>query len=114
MEGLREGLYLLPHQALSGQLEAVVERTEDFTDSAYTSHEHREGILQLCQLARQDTDQLITAWMEAVCGRSQGIHAHINTQTCIHTSTETHRDTQTCIQVLTQICDRYVLIRLHG
>uniref|UniRef100_A0A674EGA8 Alpha-catulin n=1 Tax=Salmo trutta TaxID=8032 RepID=A0A674EGA8_SALTR len=65
VEGLREGLYLLPHQALSGQLEAVVERTEDFTDSAYTSHEHREGILQLCQLARQDTDQLITAWMEA-------------------------------------------------
>ncbi|KAM9415865.1 alpha-catulin-like isoform 6-T6 [Salvelinus alpinus] len=65
VEGLREGLYLLPHQALSGQLEAVVERMEDFTDSAYTSHEHREGILQLCQLARQDTDQLITAWMEA-------------------------------------------------
>uniref|UniRef100_A0A8C7DHH3 Catenin alpha like 1 n=1 Tax=Oncorhynchus kisutch TaxID=8019 RepID=A0A8C7DHH3_ONCKI len=65
VEGLREGLYLLPHQALSGQLEAVVERTEDFTDSAYTSHEHREGILQLCQLARQDTDQLITDWMEA-------------------------------------------------
>uniref|UniRef100_A0A8C7PNW9 Alpha-catulin n=1 Tax=Oncorhynchus mykiss TaxID=8022 RepID=A0A8C7PNW9_ONCMY len=65
VEGLREGLYLLPHQALSGQLEAVVERTEDFTDSAYTSHEHREGILQLCQLVRQDTDQLITAWMEA-------------------------------------------------
>ncbi|XP_071231363.1 alpha-catulin-like isoform X3 [Salvelinus alpinus] len=65
VEGLREGLYLLPHQALSGQLEAVVERMEDFTDSAYTSHEHREGILQLCQLARQDTDQLITAWIEA-------------------------------------------------
>ena len=90
MEGLREGLYLLPHQALSGQLEAVVERTEDFTDSAYTSHEHREGILQLCQLVRQDTDQLITAWMEAVCGRSQGIHAHINT----HMHTHKHRDTQ--------------------
>ncbi|XP_041759651.1 alpha-catulin-like isoform X1 [Coregonus clupeaformis] len=66
VEGLREGLYSLPHQALSGQLEAVVERTEDFTDSAYTSHEHRKGILQLCQLARQDTDQLIAAWMEAL------------------------------------------------
>ncbi|XP_041739440.1 alpha-catulin isoform X2 [Coregonus clupeaformis] len=65
VEGLREGLYSLPHQALSGQLDAVVERTEDFTDSAYTSHEHREGILQLSQLARQDTDQLIAAWMEA-------------------------------------------------
>uniref|UniRef100_A0A674DGY7 Catenin (cadherin-associated protein), alpha-like 1 n=1 Tax=Salmo trutta TaxID=8032 RepID=A0A674DGY7_SALTR len=66
VEGLREGLYSLPQQALSDQLEAVVERTEDFTDSAYTSHEHREGILQLCQLARQDTDQLIVAWREAL------------------------------------------------
>uniref|UniRef100_A0A8C8C6Y3 Alpha-catulin n=1 Tax=Oncorhynchus tshawytscha TaxID=74940 RepID=A0A8C8C6Y3_ONCTS len=66
VEGLHEGLYSLPQQALSDQLEAVVERTEDFTDSAYTSHEHREGILQLCQLARQDTDQLIAAWREAL------------------------------------------------
>uniref|UniRef100_A0A8C7PQY8 Alpha-catulin n=1 Tax=Oncorhynchus mykiss TaxID=8022 RepID=A0A8C7PQY8_ONCMY len=66
VEGLHEGLYSLPQQALFDQLEAVVERTEDFTDSAYTSHEHREGILQLCQLARQDTDQLIAAWREAL------------------------------------------------
>uniref|UniRef100_A0A3P8Z170 Alpha-catulin n=1 Tax=Esox lucius TaxID=8010 RepID=A0A3P8Z170_ESOLU len=70
VEGLREGLYSLPHQALSGQLEAVVERTEDFTDSAYTSHEHREGILHLCQIARQDTDRLIAAW-----GDAQSLHA---------------------------------------
>ncbi|KAL0961909.1 hypothetical protein UPYG_G00333240 [Umbra pygmaea] len=70
VESLREGLYSLPPQALSAQLEAVVERTEDFTDSAYTSHEHREGILHLCRLTRQDTDQLIVAWVEA-----QTVHA---------------------------------------
>ncbi|KAM6958998.1 alpha-catulin isoform 1-T1 [Aplochiton taeniatus] len=65
VEGLREGLYSLPPQSLSGQLEAVVERTEDFTDSAYTSHEQRQAILQLCQLARQDTQQLLDTWMES-------------------------------------------------
>ncbi|KAJ7991783.1 hypothetical protein DPEC_G00287450 [Dallia pectoralis] len=70
VEALREGLYSFPTQVLSGQLEAVVERTEDFTDSAYTSHEHREGILHLCQLARQDTHQLIAAWKDA-----QSLHA---------------------------------------
>ena len=51
---------------MGGQLEVLVERTEDFTDSAYTSHEQRQAILGLCQLARQDTQQLVHAWVEAV------------------------------------------------
>lgn len=59
VEGLREGLSSLPPQSLLAQLEQVVERTEDFTDSAYTSHEHRQDILQLCQLTRQETLQLV-------------------------------------------------------
>ncbi|XP_029022970.1 alpha-catulin isoform X2 [Betta splendens] len=65
VECLRENLYSLSPQSVSSQLEALVERTEDFTDSAYTSHEQRQAILSLCQLARQDTQQLVHAWVEA-------------------------------------------------
>ncbi|KAM9385571.1 alpha-catulin [Pholidichthys leucotaenia] len=70
VECLRENLHCLSSQSLSSQLEALVERTEDFTDSAYTSHEQRQAILGLCQLVRQDTQQLVQAWVEA-----QSIHA---------------------------------------
>ncbi|XP_040908985.1 alpha-catulin [Toxotes jaculatrix] len=70
VECLRENLYSLSPQSVGSQLEALVERTEDFTDSAYTSHEQRQAILSLCQLARQDTQQLMHAWIEA-----QSIHA---------------------------------------
>ncbi|XP_038580717.1 alpha-catulin isoform X2 [Micropterus salmoides] len=65
VECLRENLYSLSPQSMGSQLEALVERTEDFTDSAYTSHEQRQAILGLCQLARQDTQQLVHAWVEA-------------------------------------------------
>uniref|UniRef100_H3CBU6 Catenin (cadherin-associated protein), alpha-like 1 n=1 Tax=Tetraodon nigroviridis TaxID=99883 RepID=H3CBU6_TETNG len=65
VERLREHSHALSPQNLSGQLEALVERTEDFTDSAYTSHEQRQGILGVCQLVRQDTEQLVHAWAEA-------------------------------------------------
>lgn len=67
VECLRENLYSSTPQSMTSQLEALVERTEDFTDSAYTSHEQRQAILGLCQLARQDTQQLVHAWVEAVC-----------------------------------------------
>ncbi|XP_041811515.1 alpha-catulin isoform X2 [Chelmon rostratus] len=65
VECLRENLYTSSPQSVGSQLEALVERTEDFTDSAYTSHEQRQAILGLCQLARQDTQQLVHAWVEA-------------------------------------------------
>ncbi|XP_044028377.1 alpha-catulin [Siniperca chuatsi] len=70
VECLRENLYSLSPQSMGSQLEVLVERTEDFTDSAYTSHEQRQAILGLCQLARQDTQQLVHAWSEA-----QSVHA---------------------------------------
>lgn len=70
VECLRENLYSLSPQGMGSQLEALVERTEDFTDSAYTSHEQRQAILGLCQLAHQDTQQLVHAWVEA-----QSVHA---------------------------------------
>lgn len=67
MECLRENLNSPSPQSIGSQLEALVERTEDFTDSAYTSHEQRQAILGLCQLARQEAQQLVQAWAEAVC-----------------------------------------------
>ncbi|XP_060948645.1 alpha-catulin isoform X1 [Limanda limanda] len=70
VESLRENLYSSSPQSVGSQLEALVERTEDFTDSAYTSHEQRQAILSVCQLARQDTQQLMNAWIEA-----QSVHA---------------------------------------
>ncbi|TSK31447.1 Alpha-catulin [Bagarius yarrelli] len=65
VEGLRESLYQVPCETIAAQLEALIEQTEDFTDSAYTSHEQRESILQLCQTTRQETKQLISAWSQA-------------------------------------------------
>ncbi|XP_056270737.1 alpha-catulin [Pseudoliparis swirei] len=65
VECLRENLNSSSPQSMGSQLEALVERTEDFTDSAYTSHEQRQAILGLCQLARQDTQQLVHTWAEA-------------------------------------------------
>ncbi|XP_028820019.1 alpha-catulin isoform X3 [Denticeps clupeoides] len=62
VESLRDSLYPLPYESMAAQLEAMVEQIEDFTDSAYTSHEQREGILQLCHLTRQHTQQLIADW----------------------------------------------------
>nr|XP_040044634.1 alpha-catulin isoform X2 [Gasterosteus aculeatus aculeatus] len=65
VECLRENLNSPSPQSIGSQLEALVERTEDFTDSAYTSHEQRQAILGLCQLARQEAQQLVQAWAEA-------------------------------------------------
>ncbi|XP_026785802.1 alpha-catulin isoform X3 [Pangasianodon hypophthalmus] len=65
VEGLRESLFHVPCETVAAQLEALVEQTEDFTDSAYTSHEQRESILQLCHATRQETKQLISAWSQA-------------------------------------------------
>lgn len=79
VECLRENLYSLSPQGMGSQLEALVERTEDFTDSAYTSHEQRQAILGLCQLARQDTQQLVHAWVEAVRWHKQAPLAQMHT-----------------------------------
>ncbi|XP_074598311.1 alpha-catenin related isoform X2 [Brevipalpus obovatus] len=37
----------------------VVELTQDFTDSAYTRHDHREKILLLCDRAKSELNQLL-------------------------------------------------------
>uniref|UniRef100_A0A8C1YY97 Alpha-catulin n=1 Tax=Cyprinus carpio TaxID=7962 RepID=A0A8C1YY97_CYPCA len=65
VEGLRDSLYCVSCEAVAALLEALMEKTEDFTDSAYTSHEQRETIIQLCQITRQETKQLINTWRHA-------------------------------------------------
>ncbi|XP_044012425.1 alpha-catulin isoform X2 [Aphidius gifuensis] len=45
--------------SLTSALDTVVERTQDFTDSAYTSHEHRENILLLCDRAKLELNTLL-------------------------------------------------------
>nr|CAD7198960.1 unnamed protein product [Timema douglasi] len=46
-------------ERLTTSLDTIVERTQDFTDSAYTSHEHRENILLLCDRAKLELNQLL-------------------------------------------------------
>ncbi|OXB80226.1 UNVERIFIED_CONTAM: hypothetical protein H355_011586 [Colinus virginianus] len=65
VEGLRENLYFLSKENLSTMLEVILEHTEDFTDSAYTSHEHREHILELSKQAKMELEQLVSVWMQA-------------------------------------------------
>ncbi|XP_026556809.1 alpha-catulin [Pseudonaja textilis] len=65
VEGLRENLYLLPKENLRALLRLVLELTEDFTDSAYTSHETRGRILELSKQAKIELEQLVSAWISA-------------------------------------------------
>ncbi|XP_057354894.1 alpha-catulin isoform X2 [Manis pentadactyla] len=58
---------------LSAALAAILERTEDFTDSAYTSHEHRERILDLSAQARMEVQQLISVWIQAQSRKTKSV-----------------------------------------
>ncbi len=63
---------------ISCALDAVVERTQDFTDSAYTSHEHREKILLLCDRAKLELNTLLRTGVSLVC--IQAINYILNIQ----------------------------------
>ncbi|KAL6090823.1 hypothetical protein STEG23_013249, partial [Scotinomys teguina] len=65
IEALQENLYFESKENLSAALEVILERVEDFTDSAYTSHEHRERILELSTQARTELQQFVSVWMQA-------------------------------------------------
>nr|XP_056718914.1 alpha-catulin [Euleptes europaea] len=65
VEGLRDNLYLLPKESLRAMMRVILEHTEDFTDSAYTSHENREHILELSKHAKSELERLLSAWMSA-------------------------------------------------
>lgn len=46
-------------EKLTGALEILVETTQDFTDSAYTSHQHRESIIQTCDRLKSEMSVLL-------------------------------------------------------
>uniref|UniRef100_A0A8C4ZPJ7 Alpha-catulin n=1 Tax=Gadus morhua TaxID=8049 RepID=A0A8C4ZPJ7_GADMO len=90
---------------LVGQLEALVERTEDFTDSAYTSHEQRQAILGLCQVARQHAQQLAQAAQDQEV--TEGVEVCI-IKTC-QSACDLHRELHKV--AVSRAAD---LLRLHG
>ncbi|CAF4791319.1 unnamed protein product [Pieris macdunnoughi] len=57
-------------RALAATLRALVERTHDFTDSAYTSHEHRQRILALAERIAYELERLVSV---AVSLEEQGV-----------------------------------------
>ncbi|XP_038208378.1 alpha-catulin isoform X6 [Zerene cesonia] len=57
-------------RALASTLRALVERTHDFTDSAYTSHEHRQRILALAERIAYELERLVSV---AVSLEEQGV-----------------------------------------
>ncbi|XP_073957828.1 alpha-catenin related isoform X4 [Choristoneura fumiferana] len=56
-------------RALASTLRALVERTHDFTDSAYTSHDHRQRILALAERIAYELERLVAV---AVSMEEQG------------------------------------------
>ncbi|KRT80186.1 hypothetical protein AMK59_8703, partial [Oryctes borbonicus] len=54
------------HETLPTALEAVLERTQDFTDSAYTSHEHRQAILDGTERLKGELDHLLGLYANVI------------------------------------------------
>uniref|UniRef100_A0A8C7AQK8 Alpha-catulin n=1 Tax=Neovison vison TaxID=452646 RepID=A0A8C7AQK8_NEOVI len=73
IEALRENLYFQSKESLFATLEVILERTEDFTDSAYTSHERRERILELSTQARLELQQLLSVWIQGQSKKTKSI-----------------------------------------
>ena len=42
-------------------LDSIIERTQDFTDSAYTTHEHRQNIIILCERAKIELSYVLSS-----------------------------------------------------
>lgn len=64
-------------RALAGTLRALVERTHDFTDSAYTKHEHRQRILALAKRIAYELERLVAVTVSMVCYNSLKINKTI-------------------------------------
>ena len=60
---------------LTSSLAAIAERTQDFTDSAYTSHEHRQNILLQCDRARVELAHLLRSMSDSEGGTAASVAA---------------------------------------
>uniref|UniRef100_A0A146M499 Alpha-catulin n=2 Tax=Lygus hesperus TaxID=30085 RepID=A0A146M499_LYGHE len=79
-------------ESLSSALETIVERTQDFTDSAYTRHEHRENILVLCDKVRMELCKLqrIGITLDQTEGYSPTEELECAVQNCLTATRELH------------------------
>ncbi len=64
---------------LNSALEQLIETTQDFTDSAYTSHNNRERILLSCERLRGQLQTLLRIGMAMVIQSEPG-HGNGNTE----------------------------------
>ncbi|XP_066255592.1 alpha-catulin isoform X4 [Euwallacea similis] len=80
---------------LPAALEAVLERTQDFTDSAYTSHEHREAILEASERLKAELDHLLGLYANVIQIGFEGIvnspEVEESVQVCINTARDLSR-----------------------
>lgn len=53
-------------ETLPTAIDAVLERTQDFTDSAYTSHEHRQAILDGIDRLKSELDHVLGMYANLV------------------------------------------------
>ncbi|XP_038072422.1 alpha-catulin-like isoform X2 [Patiria miniata] len=77
-------------------LDTVIDTTQDFTDSAYTSHEHRERILTLRDRARTDLRTL--ASVGAVLEKRPNKQHEQDLETCIQQMSKTLLDLKKQLQ----------------
>ncbi|KAL1130353.1 hypothetical protein AAG570_013291, partial [Ranatra chinensis] len=77
-------------ESLSSALDTIIERTQDFTDSAYTNHEHRENILLLCDRVKIQLNQLLRVGvsMEQTEGYSPTQELECAVQNCLSATKE--------------------------
>uniref|UniRef100_G3UJ52 Alpha-catulin n=1 Tax=Loxodonta africana TaxID=9785 RepID=G3UJ52_LOXAF len=123
VEALREDLYFQSKENLSAALEVTLEHTEDFTDSAYISHKHRERILELSTQARMELQQLISVWIQAQSKKTKSIAEELElsilkiTHNLDELKKELHRTaTQLAADLLKRHADHVVLkaLKLTG
>ncbi|KAG8318210.1 Rho protein signal transduction [Homalodisca vitripennis] len=75
-------------ETLSSSVDTIVERTQDFTDSAYTSHEHRENILLLCDRVRMELNQLLRVGVSLTDGYSPTREMESAVLSCLESTRE--------------------------
>ena len=60
-------------EQLSRCLESICERTQDFTDSAYISHDHRQNIILLCERAKLELGHLLLKYNNAEAAKTSDL-----------------------------------------
>ncbi|CAB4060708.1 unnamed protein product [Lepeophtheirus salmonis] len=63
-------------EQITSSLESIIERTQDFTDSAYTSHDHRQNIIMLCERSTIELAHLLRTTMSNNPTHHRHHHSH--------------------------------------